>query len=207
VGLLPLNPMTIFSLQRRISYDLALRKLSPSGPLGALRQWVAGPLRGVAEIHIPCRLYKISANDRRFRSVRYYAVDAAAGTLDPYEFAVPPEAADYVAVETRNFHPVCLDETQTHRMVTEKVRRLLYSRGFFRMVNPKIIAQLLRPEFYIPYWAGFYGDERNISLTVLNAVRETVEGQKLRELVQAWLADRQAPFPSGEAATQAQLFS
>jgi hypothetical protein len=199
--------MTISSLQPRIDYETALRKLSPSGTWGTLRRWVAGPLRGVAAIHIPYRLYKISVDDRRFHSVCHYAVDAAAGTLDPYEFATPPEAADYVELETRNFHPVRLDEMQTHKMVTGKVRRLLYSRGFFRMANPTITAELLRAEFYIPYWAGFYGDERNISLTVLNAVRETVEGKKLRALVQAWLADGKTPLSPGEPAPQAQPFA
>jgi len=193
--------MTIFSLQPRIGYESALRKLSPSGTLGALRRWVSGPLRAVAGIHIPYRLYKVSVDNRRFHGVRYYAVDAAAGTLDPYEFAIPPGTADYVELETRNFHPVCLDETQTHKMVTEKVRRLLYSRGFFRMANPKITAELLRPEFHIPYWAGFYGDEQNMSVTVLNAVRETVEGKKLRELLQAWLTEGQTLFAYGEVPT------
>ena len=46
------------------------------------------------------------------------------------------------------------------------------------------------PEFYIPYWAGFYGDEDNLSLIVLNAVRQTVEGNKVRRLVKTWLLER-----------------
>ena len=58
------------------------------------------------------------------------------------------------------------------------------------IVNPSIRAELIRPEFYIPYWVGFYGDEHNLSLTVLNAVRRTVEGSKARRLMKAWLSER-----------------
>src|SRR5215471_15399801 len=113
--------MTICSLQPRMSYQTALRKLSASGVLGPLRHWMTGPLRGVAGIYIPYRLYKITVDDRRLQSVRFYAVDAAAGTLDPYEFAGPPDAEDCVERETRNCHPVRLDERQTKKIVTEKV--------------------------------------------------------------------------------------
>ena len=177
--------MAILSLQRRMSYEEALRQLSARA--AGLRRWISGPLRGVAEIYLPYRLYRVTVDDRRLRSVRYYAVDAAAGKLDPYEFANPPALGESIAVETRNFHPAYLDEDQTNKLVTEKVRRLLYSRGFFRVINPNITAELIQSEFYIPYWAGFYGHDQNISITVLNAVRRTVEGNKVRRLVKTWL--------------------
>lgn len=167
-----------------MSYEEALRQLSARA--AGLRRWISGPLRGVAEIYLPYRLYRVTVDDRRLRRVHYYAVDAAAGTLDPYEFTNPPAPDEWMATETRNFYPA-LDEDQTNKMVTEKVRRSLYSRGFFRIINPNITAELIQSEFYIPYWAGFYGDEQNISITVLNAVRCTVEGNKVRRLVKTWL--------------------
>src|SRR5215468_4748809 len=175
--------MAIHSLKREMSYEKALRKLSAPDPLSGVRRWIGGPLRGVAEIYIPYRLYKVTIEDRRFRSVHHYAVDAATGTLDPYEFATPPSPHALVEVETHNLHPARLDEAQTQKLVTEKVRRLSYSQGFFRIINPEIKAERIEPEFYIPYWVGFYGDEQNLSLTVLNAVRQTVEGSKARRLV------------------------
>jgi hypothetical protein len=170
-----------------MDYDAALRKLSTAEGLGAVRRWFTGSLRGIAEIYIPYRLYKVMLNDRRLQNIRYYAVDAAAGTLDPYEFATAPEENAWEEVETRNFHPVSLSESETKKVASEKIRRLLYSRGFFRLASPGITAQLIKPEFYIPYWAGFYGHEQNVSITVLNAVRQTVEGSKMRRVVRAWL--------------------
>jgi len=181
--------MAIQSLQREMGHAEALRKLCPSGPLSGLRRWINGPPRGVAEIYIPYCLYRVTIDDRRLQSVRHYAVDATAGTLDPYEFA-SPSSYTLVEVETRNLLPVRLSEIQTRNLVTEKVRRLLYSRGLFRIVDPKIRAELIKSEFYIPYWAGFYGDEDNLSLIVLNAVRRTVEGNKVCRLVKTWLLER-----------------
>ena len=173
-----------------MSHQEALSRLSASGPLAGFRRWISGPLRGVAEIYLPYRLYRIIVVDRGIQKVHHYAVDAAAGTLDPYEFSEPPAAGDRVEVETRNFHPARLDESHTQKLAIERVRRLLYSRGFFRAANPVITAELVPPEFYIPYWAGFYGDERDIRITVLNALRRTAEGSKVRHLVRTWLLER-----------------
>jgi hypothetical protein len=173
-----------------MNYQEALRRLSASGPLNGLSRWINGPLRGVAEIYLPYRLYRITVEDRGIHKVHYYAVDAAAGTLDPYQFSAPPAADARVEVETRNFHPARLDQSETQKLAIERVRRLLYSRGFFRAANPVITAELVPPEFYIPYWTGFYGDERDIRITVLNALRRTVEGSKVRHLVKTWLLER-----------------
>jgi len=92
-------------------------------------------------------------------------------------------------VETGNVHPAKLHESHTRQRLTEKIRRRLYSQGFFRLRNLRITAELIKPEFYIPYWAGFYDDERNVSVSVIDAVRQTVEGSKARQIVRMWLLD------------------
>ena len=184
--------MMIRSLQRSIGYEAASRNLGTSGLQGIVRRCLSGPARAIAEIYIPYRLYKVTLEDRRLKSIPLYAVDAATGTLDPYEFTAPPGPDAFMEVETRNAHPVRLEEDLTKKIVTEKVRRLLYSRGFFRLANPTFTAEMVQGVFHIPYWAGFYGGEQNIKVTVLNAVRQTMEGSKVRQLVKTWLleADR-----------------
>ena len=172
--------------------DLALRRLTPPGVRGTVHRWITGKLLALAEVYVPYRLYQITVQDRRVHSSRYYAVDAAAGTLDPYEFAAPPSPEAFVEVDTRNCHPVRLDEKQTNRVALEKVRRLIFSGGFFRLANPSISANLIQPEFYMPYWAGFYGDEQSLKVVVFNAIRQTQEGSKVRQLLQEWLQDRPA---------------
>jgi len=181
-----------------MGYEAALRTLNTAQGLGIVRRWLTGTLRAIAEIYIPYRLYKVTLDDHRVQNIRYYAVDAVVGTLDPYEFIDAP-ADTWVKVDTRNFHPVRLNESRTKGIVVEKVRRMLYSRGFFRLANPGITAELIEPEFYLPYWAGFYGDEQNISVIVLNAVRQKVEGSKMRHAVQTWLQlQADVPIPVRE---------
>ena len=170
---------------------LALSRLNSSGKFRVVTRWLNGPLRGVAEIYLPYRLYKVSFEDGGVRRTRYYAIDAASGALDPYEFVNLPKPHEF-EVETRNCFPVRLAETETRNLAVQKLRRLLFSRGFFRLSYPQLTAELINPEFYLPYWVGFYGDEQNMNLKVLNAMRETLEGSKIRRLLQAWLLEKPA---------------
>ena len=184
--------MTFRSLQRRMGRDLAWRRLKPSGSAGLLLGWFSGPVKGIAEIYIPYRMYKVVVTDSRVKSARCIAVDAAAGTLDPYEFPALPEADAWEEVTSRNVHPAALEESQTRRIAIERTRRLFFSRGFFRLQSPQITAELIGPEFYVPYWAGFYGGQPNVKIKVLDAVRQTVEGGKVRQLITSWLLQAQA---------------
>lgn len=184
--------MTFRSLQRRMGRDLAWRRLKPSGPAGLLLGWFLGPVNGIAEIYLPYRMYKVVVTDSRVKSTHCIAVDAAAGTLDPYEFPALPEPAAWEDVTSSNVHPAALEESQTRRIAVERTRRLFFSRGFFRLQSPQITAEWLGPEFYIPYWTGFYGDKHNVRIKVLDAVRQTVEGGKVRQLITRWLLQAQA---------------
>jgi hypothetical protein len=171
---------------------LALRRLDSSGGFNPVTRWLDGPLRGMAEIYIPYRLYKVTVEDRGVRRARCYAIDAASGALDPYEFANLPQPHEWTEVEKSDCYPVRLAEHETRSLAVQKLRRLLFSRGFFRLAYPQLTAELINSEFYLPYWVGFYGDEQNVNLKVLNAVRETMEGSKIHQLLQAWLLENPA---------------
>lgn len=186
MDLLPVTAMNISSLRSSTSREQALRQLMPADQRGLFRTWLNGKLLGLADVYIPYRLYKITIEDRRLQCLRYYAVDAVTGTLDPYEFAAPPPNAMFAEVTTRNCHPVQLDEAETRQLAVQRVRRSVFSRGLFRVSYPVFVAELLRSDFYIPYWLGFYG-ERNLKVVVLNAVRQTYEGSKVRRLIETWL--------------------
>lgn len=181
--------MTIRSLRHETDPATALRRLEAPGFTGILQRGWRGPLRCLSEIYIPYRLYQVAFEDRGFRRVHYYALDSASGTLDPYEFVTVPESSAWIEVEARNCYPVRVEEKETRRLATEKVRRRLFSRGFFRLADPRIAAEPIQPEFYLPYWVGFYGDRRNLTLKVMNAVRGTTEGTKICHLLRAWLME------------------
>src|SRR5882672_6358239 len=181
--------MLIRSLQPAVEREVALRKLSPAGPSGILRHWTTGKFLGLSEIYIPYRLYRVKVEDRGVQSSRLLAVDAVSNTLDPFEFAEPPMKDSCSDIETRNHLPARLAETETRASVIAKARRLLFSAGFFRLAKPAISAELIESEFYVPYWAGFYGEEKSVSVVMLDAIRGTIEGGKATHAVRAWLAE------------------
>jgi hypothetical protein len=195
MDLLPLGTMTIRTLQSVVGRQQALRSLSPGGPLGIVRRWQTGRLFALADIYIPYRLYQVRVDDHRMRSTRFFAVDAISGVLDPYEFAESSLYGRCSEVETANHLPAQLAEAEARTLILEKVRRLLFAAGFFRLVKPAITTMLIG-EFYIPYWAGFYGEWNNLSVLILNAVRGTIEGSKATNLVKSWLLQpRMPPLP------------
>jgi hypothetical protein len=193
MDLLPLTAMLIRSLQPVVGRELAWRKLSPSGPSGMVRRRITGKLLGVGEIYIPYRLYRVKIEDRHLQSERLLAVDAVSGTLDPFEFPESPKSC--LEIETRNHLPARLSEAATRAAVLTKARRLLFSAGFFRLARPAISAEVIEPEFHIPYWAGFYGAEKNVGVVMLDAVRGTVEGGKATHSVRTWLMETQTSIP------------
>lgn len=186
----------IRSLQSGFGRELALRRLSPPWPFGILRRWMTGKLLGIGGIYIPYRLYRVKVESRRARNTRFLAVDATSGALDPYEFSEDPLQGRCIEVETRNCLPIRLGEAETHALVLEKVRRLLFSKGAFFSGAPAIAAESAGEEFYIPYWAGFFGPEHNVRMLMLNAVRGTIEGNKAAGVVRAWLLEQSDDCPT-----------
>jgi hypothetical protein len=181
--------MLIRSLQPAVEREMALRKLSPTRPSGILRRWTMGKFLGLSDIYIPYRLYHVKIHDHRMQSSRLLAVDALSAALDPFEFPAQPTQDRCTYIETRNHLPARLAEIETRASVLAKARRLLFSAGFFRLAKPVISAELLESEFYVPYWAGFYGEEKSVRVVMLDAIRGTIEGGKAAHSVRAWLLE------------------
>jgi hypothetical protein len=181
--------MLIKSLKSRVNREQALHLLSSSGVSGVLRRWLTGNLTLLADIYIPYRLYKIACYGPKSQSSHCYAIDALSGLLDPYQFSEIPVQSEFVGIETQNFMPPSLDERRTRELAIEKARRVIFSKGFFRLAHPRITAELVQPELYIPYWAGFYGSKQDLGIVVLDAVRRTIEGRKVAHSIKAWLLD------------------
>src|SRR5205823_1644648 len=68
-----------------------------------------------------------------------------------------------------------------------KVRRLIFSTGFFRVRDLRLSAELIPGEIYVPYWVGFCGRGMLARFSVLDAVRRKPEGAKVRHMLQNWL--------------------
>jgi hypothetical protein len=154
-----------------------------------LRGWLGGPLRGMAEIYVPFRLYWVDIRNGRREDTRLYGLDSFSGMLDLFGFDALPQAADLTPVRSRNCLPERLDETTADRLLLEKVRRLLFLGGFFRLRDLSLRSRPAGLQLHMPYWVGFYGREEQARMRVLDAVRRTFEGGKAQEIVRTWLAE------------------
>jgi TolB-like protein len=117
-----------------------------------------------------------------------FALDAVDGSLDLFEFTELPTKEELLAVETRNYLSPGLTEEQAENLVREKVLRVIFQRGFFRLREPQmeIVGQPVK--LYMPYWLGFYAGRGTVRCRVMDAVRRQVEGAKASALFEQWLA-------------------
>ena len=175
----------ILSLRPRIGHEEAVRRLRA----GLIPRLVgARALRSVGQVFVPFYLYRVEVTDRGRRWGSYLAVDAVSGTLDPYEFDGPPAGDELSRVETRNRPLPTLAHQAAEHALRDKLRRLRYQAGFFRVREPRFAFERVPLDLHVPYWLGFYGAGEAATLRVLDAVRRRFEGARARALFEDWLA-------------------
>jgi hypothetical protein len=181
----------IRSLRPNVSKDEAIDQFSSGGPVEVLRQVAFGPVRSVAEFFIPFRLFQIEILNSGKRDRRVLGLDVVTGSLDLYHFDQLPGPGEVVVFETRNCPLGLLDDARALELVIAKVRRVLFTTGFFRMRNLEISAEPIAGEICIPYWVGFRGRGTQARFVVMDAVRRRIEGAKVRTLLKTWLTSMQ----------------
>jgi hypothetical protein len=184
---------TIYSLPMSVTRRRALDSFRPPGPRGLLRAVRGGPLRSIAELYVPFRLYIVSIDNALRHEEKLLALDAVRGDLDLFAFPSVPTSKDLVEVSTRNHLQSRLDFESSGMIVLERVRRLVFGRGFFKIRDLRIQATRLPLDFHVPYWVGFCGWGNKANLIVMDAVRGSLEGSKLRSLITDWLCKGNSP--------------
>jgi hypothetical protein len=174
---------TITILRPNVTREEASRALRP----GFARRLATGPLRSVADVYVPFHVNRVEINSGGITRARILASDAAFGLLDPYEFESLSDAAQTTRVKTRNAAPILVDEANAARLLEDKVRRLIFSAGFFRLRNMTFRIKPLSAIVHVPYWIGFYGWGESASIQVIDAIRRTREGSKMRHALTRWL--------------------
>jgi hypothetical protein len=91
-------------------------------------------------------------------------------------------------VSTRNRPAVALGEERSRELLVERVRRLVFRGGFFRIRGLRIQAEPLDLDLHVPYWVGLSGFGERAHLTIIDGVRRRVEGGKVRAFFREWLA-------------------
>lgn len=178
---------TIQALKPAVRREDAVELFRGCGIQSCLRRLGAGRLHSLADAYVPFSVYRVEIVNGAKRETHCFALDAVKGTLDPYAFPRVPEPQEMVPVETRNRALPVLDPFRARELLTEKVRRMLFQRGFFRIRDLSIRAQPISLDLHIPYWIGFYDAGGSVHLRVLDAVRGTFEGGKAQAFFHDWL--------------------
>lgn len=177
----------IRTLKPNVTREGATSQLSPGGAVGFFLQTCFGPVRSVADFYIPFRVFQVDILNSGRRDHRVLALDAVNGSLDLYAFEQLPQASIIVCVETRNHAEALLDDAAASVLMTDKVRRMVFRSGFFRLRGLQISAEPVPGDLYIPYWIGFRGHGARAHISVIDALRRRFEGAKVKQLLQSWL--------------------
>ena len=180
----------IRSLKANMTREEAIRQFRAGGWLGLWRHALSGPLRLTADFYIPFRLFQVEIFNNGKRELRILGLDIAAGTLDPYHFPELPRPAEVIAIETRNCLSPRLSDEAARELLLGKVRRLIFSLGFFRIRELALHAEPIPGEIYVPYWVGFRDRRGRARISIWDAVRRRPEGAKVRSLVEEWISAR-----------------
>ena len=159
-----------------------------AGVAGGLRRLALGPLRSVADIYVPFRLYHVTVSCGRTRETAVLGVDGVTGALDLYCFDTVPGSADLIDILTRNHVTPALSAAAAGEIVASRATRIMYGRvGFLAAPRVHLDVRPIDGEVHVPYWAGFFGRSDRASLVVIDAVRRQFEGAKVRRLIEQWL--------------------
>ena len=178
----------IRTLKPNVTQEEALRTFRATGLSSLLWRLRTGPLQKVAEAYVPFRLYRVRYAMNREKIQRIFAMDAVNGSLDLFEFRTVPQEDEFVGVQTRNCLPVSLSDEQARAVLRDKVLRIVFQQGFFKLRTASLEIEPLDAEIYLPYWLGFYGGENSLRCRVMDAVRRRVEGAKASAFFEQWLA-------------------
>lgn len=178
------------SLRPNVTREEAIEHFS-RGAMSAVRETMFGPLCSVAPCYVPFQLFRVEIRNAGRSEEHIFGLDAVLGSLDLYRFEQLPGESEVVSVESRNHVPPALDEENGKDLVLAKVRRFLFSTGFFRIRDLHLSAEPLPGELYVPYWVGFRGRGTTARLCVMDAVRRRMEGAKVKQLLRNWLTSPQ----------------
>src|ERR1700737_2992184 len=177
----------IWTLKPNVTRGEAVETFRGRGLAALMSLMRNGPLRAVADVYVPYRLYRVQLAGGATMQTHWFALDAVDGSLDLYEYPRVPNQAEMICVETRNRPEAWLAESRGRELLKEKILRLVFQRGFFRAGARKIVPELEPVELHLPYWLGFYSGGGGVRCRVVDAVRRRVEGAKARSFFETWL--------------------
>src|SRR2546425_4908602 len=166
---------TIRTLRPNVTRQEALRVLNLGGLRGLFWRLRNGPLQRLADVYVPYNLYRVRYEMGGAKHERIFALDAVDGSLDLFEFRATPDRSQCEVLETRNHFQGALDDARAEALLREKVLRVLFQQGFFRLRGaPKLECTRLPLELHMPYWLVFLGSYKCLSVLVLAMVHRFI---------------------------------
>lgn len=179
---------TIRSLRPNVSRDHAIGAFSSRGFANKLWQMRNGPLQRIADAYVPCWIFRVRYESSGAMQTRLFALDAVDGSLDLFEFPRLPGPQEFLFMETRNFLRPSLAGAHGEELLREKVLRVIFQQGFFKLRERGLDVVREPLELHFPYWLGFYGTRGAVRCRVMDAVRRRIEGAKATAFFEQWLA-------------------
>jgi hypothetical protein len=174
-------------LRPNVTREEALQTFTATDPASIYWRLRHGPLQRIADVYIPFRIYRVRYAIGAMQRTHLFALDAVDGSLDLFEFAALPGDSETISVSTRNYPAPALPIARSEELLRDKVLRVIFQQGFFKLRKIELETELLQPEIHLPYWLAFYGTRENLRCRVMDAVRRRVEGAKASALFEQWL--------------------
>jgi hypothetical protein len=178
----------IQTLRPNVSQNEAVQAFSARGVFSLYWKMRSGPLQRIADAYVPFWLYRVQYDMGKTTESRLFAMDAVDGSLDLFEFPQIPGHEEFIAIETRNCLSPSLTNERAEELLREKVWRVIFQQGFFKIREPKLEVALEAVELHLPYWLGLYGGKSGVRCRVMDAVRRRMEGAKASAFFEEWLA-------------------
>ncbi|MCI0388867.1 MAG: hypothetical protein MOB07_08900 [Acidobacteria bacterium] len=172
--------MVITSIKPTITREQAVAKFR-----GGFSQLRHGRLRIAADFYIPYRFFQITWDNGRRKTDTILAADAVTGKFDLIQFNQLPEEGERMNVDTAMFAEERVNEEDAFKLVRERVMRLVFMKGFFKLSRVNVEINLAA-SLHLPYWVGIYDRQGRAHLEIINALQGRFEGAKLREIVAEW---------------------
>lgn len=172
-------------LKPNVTQEEALQAFSAAGLSALYWRIRRGPLRRMAEVYVQYFLFHV---EHRNAQPRLFAMDGVDGSLDLFEFPRVPGHSEVLTCDEHNRLEAQMTVERAMELLREKVLRIIFQQGFFRLREVRLEITLIPCELHLPYWVGFYGSDGSLRCRVMDAVRRRMEGAKASTFFEHWLA-------------------
>jgi hypothetical protein len=180
-----MSTSVIHALKPNVTREEAVRAFSSAGVSALYWRMRRGPLRRIADAYVPYYLYRVKYAGA---PAKLFAIDAVDGSLDLFEFPRIPAERELLALDARNRLQATLSEDRAAELLRDKVLRVIFQQGFFKIRDARLEITPVPCELYLPYWLGFHERDGLVHCRVMDAIRRRMEGAKASALFEQWLA-------------------